>query len=148
MHVGDWVCIHYEKKDGEVDNNLALTVAILCYNYGKTGIALLWGKEIQDGSNVAYQRVVCTDEYCVVEKESVGGRVVESESCGRVVTENSDGERFSLDRYHVYSTSYRCLAVRNCHSHHIQRVLTFASASNRSLSRRGAVGPPSVSRKK
>ena len=43
--MGDWVWVQYEKENGELDNNLALVVAILRYDTGRTDVALLWGKE-------------------------------------------------------------------------------------------------------
>lgn len=111
--------VQYEKENGELDNNLALVVAILRYDTGRTDVALLWGKEAQHGSSAGPHHVVCTDDYCIVEQESIGGRVVETESCGRVVTENSIGAKFSLDRYRISSGSYKGLAVSPRDSRHI-----------------------------
>jgi hypothetical protein len=48
-----------------------------------------------------------------VDKESIGGRIIEPEKCGRILTENSVGAKFSLDRYHISSDSYGYLEVSN-----------------------------------
>lgn len=111
VRVGHWIWVQYEKENGKIDNNLALPVAILCYKGGEREVALLWGKEIQEGSDAGLQRVVCTDECGIVDRESINGGVIEEETQGRVVTENSKGDRFSLDRHHVFSASNGCLAV-------------------------------------
>ena len=111
VRVGDWVWVQYEKEDGGLDNNLALVVVILLYGDGEVDVAILWGKETQHGSNARGQRVVCTDDCWIVEKESIGGRVIERESCARVVTENSAGEVFSLDKYHILLSSNGRLEV-------------------------------------
>ena len=103
--------VQYMKENEELDNNLALVVAILCYKRGTFDVALLWGKETQAGSDKGPQCVVCTDDCQIVDKESIGGRVIEPESGGRVLTENSNGVKFSLDRYRVSSDSYKDPAV-------------------------------------
>ncbi|KAK4551669.1 hypothetical protein LTR86_011000 [Recurvomyces mirabilis] len=105
VQVHHWVWVQYEKENGNVDNNLALVVAILRYRDGTTDIAVLWGREMQERSNAESQRVICTDECLIVEIATIGSRVTEEESGGCVVTENSVGENFSLDRYHIISTS-------------------------------------------
>jgi hypothetical protein len=107
------VWVQYVTESGEVDNNLALAVAILRYKSGSFAVALLWGKITQAGWDGGPQRVVCTDDCQVVDKESIGGRVIEPEKSGRILTENSVGVKFSLDRYHVSSDSYRDLEVSN-----------------------------------
>lgn len=111
IRVGDWVWVQYVTEGGEVDNNLALAVAILRYRSGSSAVALLWGKITKAGWDGGPQRVICTDDCQVVDKESIGGRVVEPERCGRILTENSVGAKFSLDRYHVSSDSYGNLEV-------------------------------------
>jgi hypothetical protein len=111
IRVGGWVWVQYMTEGGEVDNNLALVVAILRYNSGSSAVALLWGKITQAGWDGGPQRVVCTDDCQVVDKESIGGGVIEPEKCGRILTENSVGAEFSLDRYHVSSDSYGNLEV-------------------------------------
>lgn len=103
--------VQYVTEDGEVDNNLALVVAILRYNSGSSAAALLWGKITEAGWDGGPQRVVCTDDCQVVDKESIGGGVIEPEECGRILTENSVGAKFSLDRYHVSSDSCENLEV-------------------------------------
>lgn len=103
--------VQYVTEDGEVDNNLALAVAILRYKSGSSAVALLWGKIMQAGWNEGPQRVVCTDDCQVVDKESIGGGVIEPEKSGRILTENSVGAKFSLDRYHVSSDLYGNLEV-------------------------------------
>jgi hypothetical protein len=113
IRVGGWVWVQYVTESGEVDNNLALAVAILRYKSGSFAVALLWGKITQAGWDGGPQRVVCTDDCQVVDKESIGGRVIEPEKSGRILTENSVGAKFSLDRYHVSSDSYRDLEVSN-----------------------------------
>ncbi|KAI7048446.1 hypothetical protein KC352_g45949, partial [Hortaea werneckii] len=53
-------------------------------------------------------RVVCSAECWIIEVENIGSAVTEEEikkggkGYGRVATTNSNGERFSLDRYHLY----------------------------------------------
>jgi hypothetical protein len=111
IRVGDWVWVRYVTEGGEVDNNLALAVAILRYISGSVAVALLWGKITKAGSDGGPQRVVCTDDCQIVDKKSIGGRVIEPEQCGRILTENSVGAKFSLDRYHVFSDSYGDLKV-------------------------------------
>jgi hypothetical protein len=111
IRVGDWVWVQYVTEGGEVDNNLALTVAILRYKSGSFAVALLWGKITKAGWNGGPQRVVCTDNCQVVDKESIGGRVIEPERCGRILTENNVGVKFALDRYHVSSDSHGDLEV-------------------------------------
>ena len=111
IRVGDWVWVQYVTEGGEVDNNLALAVAILRYKNGSSAVALLWGKITKAGWDGGPQRVVCTDECQIVDKESIGGRVIEPEKCGRILTENSVGAKFSLDRYHISSDSHRNLEV-------------------------------------
>ncbi|TLD05650.1 hypothetical protein E2P81_ATG10617 [Venturia nashicola] len=106
IRVGDWVWVQYVTEDGEVDNNLALAVAVLRFKSGTFAVALLWGKITTAGWNGGPQRVVCTDDCQVVDKESIAGRVIEPEEYGRILTENSVGAKFSLDRYHVFSDSY------------------------------------------
>lgn len=103
--------VQYVTEDGEVDNNLALVVAILRYKSGSSAVALLWGKITEAGWDGGPRRVVCTDDCQVVDKESIGGGVIEPEECGRILTENSVGAEFSLDRYHVSSNSHRGLEV-------------------------------------
>ena len=111
IRVGGWVWVQYVTEDGEVDNNLALVVAILRYKSVSSAVALLWGKTTEAGWDGGPQRVVCTDDCQVVDKESIGGRVIEPEKSGRILTENSVGAKFSLDRYHVSSDSYGNLKV-------------------------------------
>jgi hypothetical protein len=111
IRVGGWVWVQYVTEGGEVDNNLALVVAILRYKSGSFAVALFWGKTTEAGWDGGPQRVVCTDDCQVVEKESIGGGVIEQEKCGRILTENSVGAKFSLDRYHVSSGSYGNLEV-------------------------------------
>jgi hypothetical protein len=111
IRVGGWVWVQYVTEDGEVDNNLALVVAVLRYKSGSSAVALLWGKITEAGWDGGPQRVVCTDDCQVVDKESIGGGVIEPEKCGRILTENSVGAKFSLDRYHVCSDSYGNLEV-------------------------------------
>lgn len=111
IRVGGWVWVQYVTEDGEVDNNLALVVAILRYKSGSSAVALLWGKITEAGWNGGPQRVVCTDDCQVVDKESIGGGVIEPEKYGRILTENSVGAKFSLDRYHVSSDSNGNLEV-------------------------------------
>ena len=103
--------VQYVTEDGEVDNNLALVVAILRYKSGSSAVALFWGKITEAGWDGGPQRVVCTDDCQVVDKESIGGGVIEPEECGRILTENSVGAEFSLDRYHVSSDSCENLEV-------------------------------------
>ena len=79
---GQWIWVQYEKENGEIDNHLALPVAILCYRSGEREVALLWGREIQDGSDAGLKRVVCTDECGIVGTESVNCGVVEEEKQG------------------------------------------------------------------
>ena len=78
---------------------------------GSSAVALLWGKITQAGWDGGPQRVVRTDDCQVVDKESIGGGVIEPEKSGRILTENSVGAKFSLDRYHVSSDSYGNLEV-------------------------------------
>jgi hypothetical protein len=111
IRVGGWVWVQYVTEGGEVDNNLALVVAILRYKSGSSAVALLWGKITEAGWDGGPQRVVCTDDCQVVDKESIGGGVIEPEKSGRILTENSVGAKFSLDRYHVFSDSYGNLEV-------------------------------------
>jgi len=111
IRVGGWVWVQYVTEGGEVDNNLALAVAILRYKSGSFAVALLWGKITEAGWDGGPQRVVCTDDCQVVDKESIGGGVIEPEKSGRILTENSVGAKFSLDRYHVSSDSYGNLEV-------------------------------------
>lgn len=111
IRVGGWVWVQYVTEDGEVDNNLALAVAILQYKSGSFAVALLWGKITEAGWDGGPQRVVCTDDCQVVDMESIGGGVIEPEKSGRILTENSVGAKFSLDRYHVSSDSYGNLEV-------------------------------------
>jgi hypothetical protein len=111
IRVGGWVWVQYVTEGGEVDNNLALAVAILRYKSGSFAVALLWGKITEAGWDGGPQRVVCTDDCQVVDKESIGGGVIEPEESGRILTENSVGAKFSLDRYHVSSDSYGNLEV-------------------------------------
>ena len=111
VRVGGWVWVQYVTEGGEVDNNLALAVAILRYKNGSFAVALLWGKITKAGWDGGPQRVVCTDECQVVDKESIGGGVIELEKSGRILMENSVGAKFSLDRYHVLSDSYGNLEV-------------------------------------
>jgi hypothetical protein len=113
IRVGGWVWVQYVTEGGEVDNNLALVVAILRYKSGSSAVALLWGKTTQAGWDGGPQRVVCTNDCQVVDKESIGGGVIEPEKSGRILTENSVGAKFSLDRYHVFSDSYGNLEVRD-----------------------------------
>ena len=113
IRVGDWVWVQYVTEGGEVDNNLALAVAILRYESGSFAVALLWGKITKAGWDGGAQRVVCTNDCQVVDKESIGGRVIEPEECGRILTENSVGTKFALDRYHISSDSYENLEVSN-----------------------------------
>ena len=103
--------VQYVTEGGEVDNNLALAAAILRYKGGSFAVALLWGKITEAGWDGGPQRVVCTDDCQVVDKESIGGRVIEPEKSGRILTENSVGAEFSLDRYHVSSDSCENLEV-------------------------------------
>ena len=103
--------VQYMTEGREVDNNLALVVAILRYKSGDSAVALLWGKITQAGWDRGPQRVVCTDDCQVVDKEGIGGRVIKLEKSGRILTENSVGAKFSLDHYHVSSDSYRNLEV-------------------------------------
>ena len=103
--------VQYVTEGGDVDNNLALAVAILRYKSGSFAVALLWGKITGVGWDGGPQRVVCTDDCQVVDKESIGGGVIEPEESGRILTENSVGAKFSLDRYHVSSDSYGNLEV-------------------------------------
>lgn len=117
VRVGDWVWVQYQTENDEVDNNLALVVAILLYKNNRANVALLWGKEMRR-PNEELVRVVCTDDCWIVSKECIGGRVVESEISGRVVTENSAGEIFSLDRYHILSSSSKRPEVRDSNMHH------------------------------
>ena len=118
IRVGDWVWVQYVTEGGEVDNNLALAVAILRYKNGSFAVALLWGEITKAGWDGGPQRVVCTDDCQVVDKESIGGRVIEPEKSGRILTENSVGAKFSLDRYHVFSDSYGNVEVSNSPSHY------------------------------
>ena len=111
VRVGGWVWVQYMTEGGEVDNNLALAVAILRYKSGSSAVALLWGKIAEAGWDGGPQRVVCTDDCQVVDKESIGGGVIEPEKSGRILTENSVGAKFSLDRYHVSSNSNGNLEV-------------------------------------
>ena len=111
VRVGGWVWVQYMTEGGEVDNNLALAVAILRYKSGSFAVALLWGKITEVGWDGGPQHVVCTDDCQVVDKESIGGGVIEPEKSGRILTENSVGAKFSLDRYHVSSDSYGNLEV-------------------------------------
>ena len=111
VRVGGWVWVQYVTEGGDVDNNLALAVAILRYKSGSFAVALLWGKITEVGWDGGPQRVVCTDDCQVVDKESIGGGVIEPEKSGRILTENSVGAKFSLDRYHVSSDSYGNLEV-------------------------------------
>ena len=111
IRVGGWVWVQYVTDGGEVDNNLALAVAILRYKSGSFAVAVLWGKITEAGWDGGPQRVVCTDDCQVVDKESIGGGVIEPEKSGRILTENSVGAKFSLDRYHVSSDSYGNLEV-------------------------------------
>jgi hypothetical protein len=108
---GDWVWVQIENENGDLDNNLAVILAILEYTSGNFDIALLWGKVTQAGSDEGPQRVVCTHDCQVVDMECIGGRVVEEESSGCVLTENSVGEKLLLDRYHVFSKSYKDVVV-------------------------------------
>ena len=118
IRVGGWVWVQYVTEGGEVDNNLALAVAILRYKSGSFAVALLWGKITEVGWDGGPQRVVCTDDCQVVDKESIGGGVIEPEKSGRILTENSVGAKFSLDRYHVFSVSYGNVEVSNSPSHY------------------------------
>ena len=111
VRVGGWVWVQYVTEGGDVDNNLALAVAILRYKSGSFAVALLWGKITEVGWDGGPQRVVCTDDCQVVDKESIGGGVIEPEKSGRILTENSVGAKFSLDRYHVSSNSNGNLEV-------------------------------------
>ena len=111
IRVGGWVWVQYVTEGGEVDNNLALAVAILRYKSGSFAVAVLWGKITEARWDGGPQRVVCTDDCQVVDKESIGGGVIEPEECGRILTENSVGAKFSLDRYHVSSDSCANLEV-------------------------------------
>ena len=111
VRVGGWVWVQYVTEGGDVDNNLALAVAILRYKSGSFAVALLWGKITEVGWDGGPQHVVCTDDCQVVDKESIGGGVIEPEKSGRILTENSVGAKFSLDRYHVSSDSYGNLEV-------------------------------------
>ena len=103
--------VQYVTEGGDVDNNLALAVAILRYKSGSSAVALLWGQITEAGWDGGPQRIVCTDDCQVVDKESIGGGVIEREKSGRILTENSVGAKFSLDRYHVSSGSYGNLEV-------------------------------------
>ena len=103
--------VQYVTEDGEVDNNLALAVAILRYKSGSSDVALLWGKIAEAGWDGGPQRVVCTDDCQVVDMESIGGGVIEPEKSGRILTENSAGAKFLLDRYHVSPDSFGNLEV-------------------------------------
>ena len=49
IRVGDWVWVQYVTEGGEVDNNLALAVAILRCKNGSFAVALLWGKITKAG---------------------------------------------------------------------------------------------------
>ena len=111
IRVGGWVWVQYVTEGGEVDNNLALAVAILRYKSGSSAVALLWGQITEAGWDGGPQRIVCTDDCQVVDKESIGGGVIEPEKSGRILTENSVGAKFSLDRYHVCSDSSENLEV-------------------------------------
>ena len=108
IQVGDWVWVQYTTQDDEVDENLALVVAILHYTDQHTDVAVLWGKIVQDKSP---QHVVCTNECRAVDIGCIGSKVVEPESGGRVKTENSVGGELSLDRYQIYLDSRKRLAV-------------------------------------
>ena len=46
-----------------------------------------------------------------MDKESIGGRVFKPEKSGHILTENSVGAEFSLDRYYVSSDSSGNLEV-------------------------------------
>ena len=138
ISVGDWAWVQYVDDNEELDNRMALVVAILRYNNGNVGVAIIWGKETDENPKRGPQHVVCTDDCQVVEKASIGGRVVEAESGGRVETENSDGLKFSLDRYQISSLPDNRLVVRGmwrCFC----RPLTLYRRSSQSLSKRTPV---------
>lgn len=105
--------MQYITESGEVDNNLALAVAILRYKSGSSAVALLWRQITEARCDRSLQRIVCTDNCQVVDKESISSRVIEQEKCRRILTENSVGAKFSLDCYYVSSSLYRNLEVSN-----------------------------------
>lgn len=107
-----WVWFQYVRKDGKVDNNLALVVAIVESQSGQSHIILSWGEALAPICEGGPQRVICSDEFWVVEKESIASAVVEEEVMGYVETENSRGEKFSLDRHHILFRASKQQVVR------------------------------------
>ena len=136
IQTGKWMWWHLE-EDGEGINNMGLPIAILHYESGHDEVAVLRGVEVteEEPSRSRRQtRVVCSPECWIIEVENIGSAVTEEEvkegpkGYGRVETTNSNGERFSLDRYHLLTTSKPRCSVRNHDMLSIQPLLTCVSS--------------------
>ncbi|KAK5107187.1 hypothetical protein LTR62_001659 [Meristemomyces frigidus] len=108
----NWVWCQYEDEKGEVNHNLALVVAIVKSRPRKIHIILSWGKELPVTSGQEPQRVICSDEFWVVDKESIASAVIEEEVEGRVETRNSAEKTFSLDCHRILICASKQQVVR------------------------------------
>ena len=140
IQTGKWMWWHLE-EDGEGINNMGLPIAIIRYASGPHEVAVLRGVEVaeEEPSRGRRQtRVVCAPECWIIEVENIGSAVTEEENkeggngYGRVATTNSKGERFSLDRYHLFTPSKPRCSVRNHSLLSIRCLLTCVSSSTAS----------------
>ncbi|KAI6853533.1 hypothetical protein KC323_g9318, partial [Hortaea werneckii] len=109
IQTGKWMWWQFE-EDGKEVNNMGLPIAIFYYESGHSEVAVLRGVEVAEeepSQSRRQTRVVCSPECWIIEVENIGSAVTEEEikeggkGYGRVATTNSNGERFSLDRYHL-----------------------------------------------
>jgi len=109
IRTGHWMWWQFE-EDGKEVNNMGLPIAIFRYESGHSEVAVLRGVEVAEeepSQSRRQTRVVCSAECWIIEAENIGSAVTEEEikeggkGYGRVATTNSNGERFSLDRYHL-----------------------------------------------
>lgn len=140
IQTGKWMWWQLE-EDGEEINNMGLPIAIIRYASGPHEVAVLRGVEVaeEEPSRGRRQtRVVCAPECWIIEVENIGSAVTEEENkeggngYGRVATTNSKGERFSLDRYHLFTPSKPRCSVRNHSLLSIRCLLTCVSSSTAS----------------
>jgi len=122
IQTGQWMWWQFE-EDGKEVNNMGLPIAILQYESGRhCEVAVLRGVEVAEeepSQSRRQTRVVCSAECWIIEVENIGSAVTEEEikeggkGYGRVATTNSNGERFSLDRYHLLMPNKPQCTVRN-----------------------------------